>query len=274
MLPESWKKEIDASIQETADRDAVDRAKKSDETTGLIASGLSGIAGKVSDYKEQQRVAEGRKSTRDWVTIGVIALTALLALGQGIVFYCQLLVFDKTDHTLNNTMIASDRAWVVPTGAHFDGQPKVGLNQRLKVTYENVGKEAASDVVVLAVWGRKFGVTIDGKQMPYIDFQTAPWPVNTTCSADLSRIINRRAVYPGTKNEFITYGFNDDPWFPQDVMDGKAFFSIFGCVIYRSSVTADRIHHSPYCLYLQPKRDEPIQNWTFEFCPSGTTNAD
>jgi hypothetical protein len=173
--------------------------------------------------------------------------------------------------------IASTRAWVVPTGAYFDGQPKAGFNVRLKLTYENIGKEAASDFTPFVFWSPgTFPVKIDAKQMPYIDIQTAPWPIHSDigCRVDPSNIINRRAVYPSTKNEFITYGFNDPPYLPQGVVDGTAFFSIFGCLVYRSPVTADKLHHSPFCLYYQPKRGGTIKDGTFEFCPSGTTNAD
>jgi hypothetical protein len=146
----------------------------------------------------------------------------------------------------------------------------------LTVTYENIGKEAASDAVHVSGWSPgTFPVTIDAKQMPYIDFQTSPWPINNLCNFDPSHFVNRRAVYPSTKNEFITYGFNQPPSFlPQGVIDGNEFFSIFGCFVYRSAVTAGKIHHSPYCLYYQPKRGGTIKEGTFEFCPSGSANAD
>jgi hypothetical protein len=175
-----------------------------------------------------------------------------------------------------DAMIAGTRAWVVPTGAYFDGEPKAGFNQRIKVTYENVGKEAASDVISPMDWsGKTLSVVIDDKQMPYIDVQTASWPVNMLCNVDPSYVINRRAVYPSTKNEFMYYVFNSGPTFlPDTVMKGTEFFYVFGCFVYRSPVTAQKIHHSPYCLYYQPKRDGTIKDGTFEFCPSGSANPD
>ena len=64
------------------------------------------------------------------------------------------------------------------------------------------------------------------KQMAYIDLQTAPWPVlsDSVCRVDPSRYINRRAVYPGAKNEFITYGFNDPPYSRGVYQTGKSSF--------------------------------------------------
>jgi hypothetical protein len=200
---------------------------------------------------------------KNWVSF--LTLIAV-AIYTGITYY--ILTENRS------TAIASTRAWVVPTGAHFDGEPKAGFNVRIKVAYENVGKEAADDSVPLAFWSPTSAVTIDAKQMPYIDVQTAPWPMHIGCIIDPSQYINRRAVYPGSKNEFITYGFNDPPYLPQGVIDGKEFFSIFGCFAYRSAVTGTTIHHSPFCLYYQPKRGGTIKDGTFEFCPSGTANAD
>ena len=97
---------------------------------------------------------------------------------------------------------------------------------------------------------------------------------DAACRFDPSQYINRRAVYPSTKNEFITYGFNQPPFLPQGVIDGKEFLSIVGCLVYRSAITGTKVHHSPYCLYYQPKRDGTIKDSTFEFCPSGSVNAD
>jgi hypothetical protein len=129
-----------------------------------------------------------------------------------------------------DSVVANTRAWIAPTGAYFDGEPKAGFNVRLKMTYENLGKEAADDVVPFVFWSPgKFPVTIDAKQMPYIDTQTAPWPLHNdpVCNSDPSRYVNRGAVYPSAKNDVISYGFNNPPYLPQEVMDGTQFFSIF-----------------------------------------------
>jgi hypothetical protein len=232
------------------------------------------IANAVTSFKTAYETAEGENSHHQgniffWTkgaAIGVFVYTAL-TLFILVATVCQTKI-------ANDTFIAATRAWVIPTGAHFDGAPKVGFDQRFKVTFENVGKEAASDVIIFANVGDVLPVKIDARKMPYIDVQTVRWPINNACRSDPSRYANRRAVYPSTKNEQITYGFTDPPYFPRDVLDGKQFFTIFGCIVYRSSVTKNEIHHSPFCLYLQPKRGEPIQNWTFEFCQSGSANAD
>lgn len=214
----------------------------------------------------------------DWYDIWhlrILALTFVAALGAAIFTGWLAIRTQNIATDSHDGLISATRAWVVPTGAHFDGKPTVGFNQRIKVTYENVGKQAASDVVNSMDWSRKTSpVTIDAKQMPYIDIQTSPWPINNRCSFDPSQVINRRAVYPSTKNEYIMHIFNDPPYLPQGVVDGTDFFYVYGCFVYRSAVSAAEIHHSPYCLYYQPKRAGTIDDGTFEFCPSGSANAD
>jgi hypothetical protein len=66
-------------------------------------------------------------------------------------------------------LISATRAWIVPTSARLDGKILLDHNQRVKVTFENVGKEAAWDVAHFRGQGPLFDVIIDGKQMPYVD---------------------------------------------------------------------------------------------------------
>jgi hypothetical protein len=222
---------------------------------------------------------EPKRKGHDWydlTNLGVLCATFVSALAAAIFTGILAALTWNLAIDSSNSLIASTRAWVVPTRAYFDGEPKAGYNQRLKIVYENPGKEAATDVVHSSAWSPKtFPVTIDLKDMPYIDIHNAPWPPGRTfCDFDPSQITNRRTVYPSTQNEFITYGFPDPPYLPQGVIDGKEFFWITGCFTYRSPVTAQKLHHSPFCMYLQPKRFESIDKWTFEFCPSGSANAD
>jgi hypothetical protein len=83
-------------------------------------------------------------------------------------------------------LISATRAWIVPTGAKLDGKILLDHNQRVKIAFENVGKEAAWDMAHFRGQGPLFDVVIDARQMPYIDVQTTPWPVNTLCNIDPS----------------------------------------------------------------------------------------
>jgi len=180
-------------------------------------------------------------------------------------------------YSLNQTtMIANTRAWVVPTGAKFDGKLILNSNMRVKISFENVGKEAAWDVVDNRGEGPVFPVIIDGKGTPYTDVGTNPWPANTLCAVQPTGIANRRTVYPAAKNDDITYIFNPpgEPFVTQDFLDKKQSLTVVGCFVYRTPIEPDKIRHSPYCFYFQHRREGTADDGTFEFCPSGSANAD
>jgi hypothetical protein len=49
----------------------------------------------------------------------------------------------NTDTTLRNTLIAANRAWVMPASAFLDSAPVFGKSWGYHVRYGNVGKEPA-----------------------------------------------------------------------------------------------------------------------------------
>lgn len=173
----------------------------------------------------------------------------------------------------NEELISATRAWVVPTGARLDGDVTLNKNLRIKILFENVGKEAAWDVVDRRAQGPLFDVIIDANQMPYIDVNTNPWPINTSCNVNPLQFSNRRTIYPSSINEDITYVFTG-PSVSQDFVDKKKSFTVIGCLVYRTPIQPHKVRHSPYCFYFQPKREGTINAGTFEFCPSGSANAD
>lgn len=187
---------------------------------------------------------------------------ALFTIALAGISYCGL-------RDAQQAFIASTRAWIVPLGVRFDGEPKAGLNVRLKIAYENIGKEPAINVIHIANWtGKTFPVTVDALGMPYIDTPNTHWPPHFSCESFSNASKNTRAIYPGTKYEDIRYIFNGPP-LPQTVVDGRESFLVYGCFVYS---TFGKERSSPYCYYLQPKRGEPIVKWTFEACPGGTAN--
>lgn len=216
------------------------------------------------------------KKHHDWYDkshLIILGLTFVAAVAAA-VFTGWLAVLTKNlAHDSSRQLIAATRAWIVPTGAKLDGKILLDHNQRVKILFENVGKEAAWDLAHFRGPGPLFDVIIDGKQMPYVDVQTVPWPNNPFCNLNPLQVTNRRTVYPTSKNEDITYVFNS-PYVPQDFIDKKKSFTVIGCFLYRTPIEPDKIRHSPYCFYFQPKREGAIDDGTFEVCPSGSENAD
>ena len=103
-----------------------------------------------------------------WIELALAFAIALAALTQCSVSNRQWNAMVKSNEITRDSLVANTRAWVTPTGAYFDGEPKVGLNQRVKITYENVGREAASDVVITNAWGPTFPVTIRGQSTLFV----------------------------------------------------------------------------------------------------------
>lgn len=83
------------------------------------------------------------KRPHDWLDKATFGAAALAAGFAGWVAW-------RTNDLASDSgkqLISATRAWVVPTGAKFDGKVTLGQNQRIKITFENVGKEAAWDVI-------------------------------------------------------------------------------------------------------------------------------
>lgn len=172
---------------------------------------------------------------------------------------------------------ANNRAYVAVTGVKWDGVPEVGKNQRIKILFRNVGKEAASDFRLSVIVSRPFFFEPDSAGMPYIRPEKVQWPY-IECRGELpgQQIVGQRPVYPDVANEAIWYAFNpggntpDDIFVPQQLLDGRASIWVAGCGVYRSQ---GKTRHSPFCFYYQPARGKGVMDGTFEWCPTGTGNA-
>lgn len=217
------------------------------------------------------------KKHHDWydeahlVILGLTFIAAVLAA----VFTGWLAI--RTNHIAydsEKSLDASTRAYIAVTGVKWGGTPEAGKNQRLKILFRNVGKEAASDFSLIAFVSEAFNFEPDSKGMPYIDPKLVQWPYVKSCEAWLPKateVVGQRPVYPDVPNEVTTYAFNTGPDFlPRRIIEGTASFWVAGCAVYRS---LDKPRQSPFCFFYQPARGEDVMHGTFEWCPVGTGNA-
>src|SRR5437868_3616292 len=102
MLPPEWKKEIDESIEKTANRDQEHWKRIQDE----IITPIRSLADHLVRYVEQQNTADEAKARRERATIWGIFITAAIALATAGIFYFQLRVFEASDHTFKATLDA------------------------------------------------------------------------------------------------------------------------------------------------------------------------
>ncbi len=223
-----------------------------------------------------------RRRSHDWydkTSLGILIATWIAAtLAGGFTGWLAVRTQDiATDSA--NTYDATNRAYVAITGVKFDGVPEVGKNQRLKILYKNVGKEAASDFSIHAFVSNQYDFEPDSKGMPYVPPDKVQWPIIQDCSVfgPGEKLVGQRPVYPGATNETIAYAFNpggstpNAVFVPQRLLDGKTTFWIAGCAVYRS---LNKPRHSPFCFYYQPAPGGDVKDGTFEWCYVGAGNAD
>jgi hypothetical protein len=171
----------------------------------------------------------------------------------------------------NKQLIASTRAWIVPTGAQFDGPITVGSDLRLKIIFENTGREPAQNFFDAYGGNYEFTIPYDAKGMPFISYGNVPWPKNNMCNLTPPKE-GGRTIYPAGKYTDNFYIFGLGPTFlPQSFADKKTGVIFFGCFIYEHQ---GEVHHSPYCFYSSPSRELSAQNSEFVFCLCGDPRAD
>jgi hypothetical protein len=172
---------------------------------------------------------------------------------------------EKTDHTLQQTMIASGRAWIAVTGARVDDDFQEGSTLRVRLSFENTGKEVAQMLSAGWNWIGPFPVIRDAKGTRYIPIDTVPKPTDNYCAIDVSGFRFGYPLYPGAKFEQLVYAFSGPQGtLPKSFLEKESSFVIYGCIQYRTF----GVHGvSPYCLYWQPARNRRIEESTFEFCP-------
>jgi hypothetical protein len=133
--------------------------------------------------------------------------------------------------------------------------------------FTNTGKEPALEVAYPYNYDT-FSLLKDTEGEPFVDPRKVNWPVNDTCNSQPDPF--GAPIYPHVEYKPIKYvytGSDKRGKVPKSLIDKASSLVIWGCFIYK---TSEGVGWSPYCLYLQPHRTKPADQWTFEFCPSGS----
>ena len=197
------------------------------------------IQGRQQAKKKRERLNENVKT---WGPI----LIGFAALGIAIV-----------------TLQADQRAWIAPTGAELDGALIEGSPIRLRILYENSGREPALDTVHRYGWTGPQPIEIDGAGIPFIDIHKVEWPQINPCQTQplQNEVETGRPIYAPGKYGDIRYVFGDG--ISQELLNKRQTFFVLGCFTYKAFL---RTRHSPYCFFFQPNRDRSIEESTFEHC--------
>jgi hypothetical protein len=190
-----------------------------------------------------------------------------------VIFYCQLRVFRTSDETFKKTMIAANRAWVVPHLLKIMAPLEDGKNATLMFTYGNSGHEPAIRV------GHKSdskGIPIDAvaNATPATAVKSLNPAIESTNFADTcADAENDRTlgvIYPAqSPDSAYTTIIVDRQWIKQPLIDGLGFLVVKGCFSYE---TMTEPHQSKYCFFYNKVIDgiKPQEfRGLLSSCPSG-----
>jgi hypothetical protein len=193
--------------------------------------------------------------------------TVLLAIITGLlgwVAYWQYQELRNTDKTLQDTMIATSRAWIAPVEIVLTEPISFGKKISFKRLYRNTGHQPAEEVV------SNFDQS-DRRPAPIErwDLATDPkdWIGQPTCVG----LKERQALHPGWPFVYPSdqpiYSENFADVIPtQDIIDGKVVQLVKGCFLY-STMTL-KLRHSAFCFYLKASEKSQV-DWKFIRCAFG-----
>lgn len=179
--------------------------------------------------------------------------------------YFQWRILDKTESTLRDTDFNNTRAWIVPAGVEINSDITVNSNLRLKILYQNSGKEPAKNMIHFRDW-YPIKVTIDDVDEPYVDWSKVSLPSDYRCEQAVAIDEDGTTVYPLATyaNYKYIYAGARHGSVPQSLKDKTSSVVVYGCFVYS---TFGFRKQSPYCFYLQHDRLRPVEESTFDPCP-------
>jgi hypothetical protein len=188
-----------------------------------------------------------RWPARETAIIVVVTLVALFALGSDWIFYHQL-----------TQLRAEQRAWLGPQYARSERPPTLGKDFEVAVSYQNTGREPASDVVSEAA---PFAVALDQASSATVDRRIKDAAEH--CAA-LAPGAGTKVVYPGA----AAAGDRTAISVRRDLIDWEFLYGVKilvvpGCYAYKSGGVA---HHSAFCFFYQHGFSNPT---SWPLCQAG-----
>jgi hypothetical protein len=166
----------------------------------------------------------------------------------------------------------TERAWVAPVKFVFVNTADTDDPLRVRLFYQNVGREPAQDV---KNWMNSGFIIAPPPLPPAIDWnKLSVWKMNTTLNpqtlcSHFGDVNTSVVVYPSS-----SFGFSIDTTKGHtiqsqidDVRSEHAIYIIFGCFSYESE---EHTRFSSFCAFLNPVgAGKDIAQWGFSACPTG-----
>jgi hypothetical protein len=246
MLPPLWKNEIEKTIEERANTDREQRETAQNDAAAKVAAAIKTL----SDAQDAQTTSEDRNDKKNRAinitTLGLVFLTVIFTGLSWLAFRDQLRVFERTDKTLHETMVAADRAWIIPHLVKLTNVPVDGQKVDLFLTYGNTGREPASSVGYKSnSWSLSFETIIAADPIAPAGLRKAlEAKLTDTCSA-ASENENLAVTYPTPLDGNGVPIMVDPKWVTQPIID-RGFIIAEGCFAYK---TMGSPHKSRFCFF-------------------------
>jgi hypothetical protein len=233
-----------------------------------------------NEINQANRRQPEAKPPRRWWWFGhhdpVARYTAWLSIYTGALVVATVInavILWITDHTLKETLVASNRAWIAPNLVHLPQPLKVGEDAMLLFYYGNIGKEPATNVGNHSEAQSLPMSLIDGP--PEIAAFKLRDAINDlkmpdSCSlAEAERFAG--VVYPGSLDSTTKAVKVEAKWLTQPIVDGFGFVIVKGCIVYE---TMRKSRRSEYCFLYNSKlaamRPEAHRQW-LQRCVTGNS---
>jgi hypothetical protein len=230
-----------------ADGDRLEpRAAVGEPTPSGSTAGSAVSAGAVEARPAPPRPERRRWPARETAIIVAVTIVALFALGSDWIFYHQL-----------TQLRAEQRAWLGPQAARSERPPILAKDFEVAVSYQNTGREPASDVVSEAA---PFAVALDQASSATVDRRIKDAAEH--CAA-LTPGAGTKVVYPGASagdRTAVTVRRELIDW---DFLYGVKILVVPGCYAYKSGGTT---HHSAFCFFYQHGFSNPT---SWPLCQAG-----
>jgi hypothetical protein len=188
-------------------------------------------------------------------TVVVGIFTGLLFIATAVSAY----FLWQTDHTLHDTLISTNRAWVLPVSLELEGPIKSDRLATFVLRYENIGREPATGMIL-----RTSSHQAPRPAGPIGNLKNKDVSVGSNTECESLSPQGSDIVYPGhsyrslrKERELSSY---------EQILNGEKILVIKGCLTYR---TFNTDHRAGFCYMLAPQIDVPVEQWIFYFCDNG-----
>ena len=232
--------------REPYQRDAIQTEEKT--MSADFAALIDAITKEGRASRAEEKREDDDKKKREWITIGLIALTLGL-LGWQVSEMIR--VYDPIQ-TQAEAAIGTQRAWIGPTEANIASGLVVGRPIKVAITYANTGREPGTAFTANGIF-KVFNITEwnDGSATKYFNEYIDKCMSSTSTGGSVSfptSGASQYRLYQDSSAEAIPEAARIVA--SQRLIEGADVIALTECFVYHS---ISKIHHTSFCYYYNAK---------------------